>query len=224
MSCRKREEKEKRKRGQATFWIDGIADLCRRPQEGCEDKVACPLSPPSQNATGKDILEGNAGSDILWGGPDDDKVFGHDYGEMETLIAEGETAQGISERGDLVSGAWGNDFIYGSNASDLLFGSEGHDLIVGGAGDDAILGDDEFTYAVRDWSFAVLADGSNVWAHALWTDGIDRLEGWVYGDDVIYAGAGNDFVHAGGRRVKAKRSGKSSLSSCPLSYFSLFPF
>jgi len=125
-------------------------------------------------------------------------VFGHDYGEMETLIAEGETAQGISERGDLVSGAWGNDFIYGSNASDLLFGSEGHDLIVGGAGDDAILGDDEFTYAVRDWSFAVLADGSNVWAHALWTDGIDRLEGWVYGDDVIYAGAGNDFVHAGG--------------------------
>ncbi len=152
----------------------------------------------SQNATGKDILEGGTGSDILWGGPDDDKVFAENYGEMEALIVDGETAQGISERGDLASGAWGNDFIYGSNARDLLFGSEGHDVIVGGAGDDAILGDDEFTYATRDWSFAVLTDENNVWAHSLWTYGIDRIEGSVYGDDVIYAGAGNDFVNAGG--------------------------
>jgi Ca2+-binding RTX toxin-like protein len=122
----------------------------------------------SQNSAGKDILEGNEDSDILWGGPDDDKMFGGDYGEMETLIAEGETAEGINEKGDLASG---------------------------GAGDDVILGDDEFTYAIRNWGFSLVRDG---WSHSFTTSGIDRVGEAIYGDDVIYAGAGNDFVSVGG--------------------------
>ena len=45
------------------------------------------------------------------------------------------------KKGDLISGAKGDDFIYGSNKKDVLLGGDGHDLLVGGGGDDVIFGD-----------------------------------------------------------------------------------
>ena len=76
----------------------------------------------SVTATGKDVIEGGAGSDVLAGGPGDDLVFSENYGEMAALIAAGEVAQNIFEKGDLATGNAGNDFVYGSNRGDLLFG------------------------------------------------------------------------------------------------------
>ncbi len=80
---------------------------------------------------GSDIIEGGSGIDVLYGGTGDDRIFGGNFGEMETLIAEGDTASNINEKGDLVSGNDGNDLIYGSNKKDALFGGDGHDLLVG---------------------------------------------------------------------------------------------
>ena len=155
-----------------------------------------------QGGGGNDIVEGNAGSDYVTGGAGDDKLFGDDYGEMDQLIANGEIANGINERGDLIKGEDGNDYIYGSDRKDLLFGGSGHDLLVGGGGDDAIYGDDSFTLAGtggatpafwNDWSFVNLPNGGGV--------SMSKI-GYVqntYGEsDVIYAGTGNDYVFAGG--------------------------
>ena len=88
----------------------------------------------SYNSTGapsdNDIIEGGAGGDVILAGPGDDQLFGESYGDRETLIANGEVAQGINEKGDLASGDTGNDLIYGSARNDALFGGEGHDLLV----------------------------------------------------------------------------------------------
>ncbi|MBI3376934.1 MAG: hypothetical protein HY035_00830 [Nitrospirae bacterium] len=68
-----------------------------------------------------DIIEGGSGVDVLAGGTGDDQIFGENKGEMEDIIAAGETAQSINEKGDLLSGAAGNDFLYGSNKKDAHF-------------------------------------------------------------------------------------------------------
>jgi len=141
---------------------------------------------------GSSVMEGGAGSDRVLGGVGDDKVFGDSYGEMDDLIAEGETATSTNERGDFVTGYYGNDFVYGANRNDLLFGGEGNDLIVGGGGDDAIFGDRDFSTSSADWSFTI-TQGVNVFINNASTS-----ETEFAGDDVIYAGTGNDFVYAGG--------------------------
>lgn len=146
----------------------------------------------SVTASGKDVIEGGAGSDLLAGGPGDDLVFSENYGEMAALIAAGEVAQSILEKGDLATGNAGNDFVYGSNRGDLLFGGNNHDLIVGGGGDDAIFGDDDYSTAIADWSFTITQGVSVNITNLTFETSITP------GDDAIYAGTGNDFVYAGG--------------------------
>ena len=79
----------------------------------------------SYNSTGapsdNDIIEGGAGGDVILAGPGEDQVFGESYGDRETLIANGEVAQGINEKGDLAPGDTGNDLIYGSDRNDALY-------------------------------------------------------------------------------------------------------
>ena len=150
----------------------------------------------SYNETGaasdNDIIEGGAGGDVILGGPGDDQLFAENMDEMSTLVAQGETAESIDEKGDLVSGGEGNDLIYGSDRVDALFGGEGHDLLVGGGGDDVILGDDRVTSANLDWDFTITSELGADFANV-------GFEGAVAGgDDNIYAGTGSDFVYAGG--------------------------
>ncbi len=150
----------------------------------------------SYNSTGapsdNDIIEGGAGGDVILAGPGDDQLFGENYGDSETLIANGEVAQGINEKGDLASGDTGNDLIYGSDRNDALFGGEGHDLLVGGGGDDVILGDDKAASASINWSVTITQDPGAVFDQV----GVERSA--IGGDDTIYAGTGNDFVYGGG--------------------------
>ena len=135
-----------------------------------------------------DLIEGGLGGDLLFGGPGDDRVFGENEGEMEDLIAAGETASSFNEQGDFISGGSGNDFIYGVNGKDLLLGGEGLDLLVGGGGDDVILGDAEFTTVFDDWSVTVNEGGTLSFVN------VGVVENNTTGDDVIYAGTGNDVV------------------------------
>ncbi|MEN6374581.1 MAG: calcium-binding protein [Smithella sp.] len=151
----------------------------------------------NENAA-NDILEGNEGSDIVEAGKGNDKVFGENYGEMEELIAAGETAISINVRGDVVSGGGGEDYVYGSNSNDVLFGGFGKDLIIGGGGEDVIIGDDNYLGAVHDWSYSITTETSgNTNIYGLTFTGIiGGLDdtGTIGNDDVIYGGTGNDYI------------------------------
>lgn len=66
--------------------------------------------------SGNDISEGGTGSDGIYGGSGNDQLFGENKGDMATLIAPGETAANINEKGDLLAaGNEGNDYIQGGN-------------------------------------------------------------------------------------------------------------
>jgi len=62
------------------------------------------------------------GTDVVQGSIGNDRIYSNNMGEMDVLIAEGETAEGVDEHGNLLSGRNGNDFVYGSNRNDALFG------------------------------------------------------------------------------------------------------
>jgi Ca2+-binding RTX toxin-like protein len=88
------------------------------------------------------ILEGGAGSDALSGSNVEGcQLFADSYGDMETLIEAGETAESIDQQGDLIRGGYagGDNYLYGSNAHDLLIAYGGEDLIVGAGGNDCII-------------------------------------------------------------------------------------
>gem|GEM_PF-2198545 len=144
------------------------------------------------------ILEGNSGVDALFGGEGNDRLFCADYGEMEALIAAGETATSLPGTGDLADGGPGDNYIYGSDARDGMFGAGGNDLIVGGGGDDVIFGDSVIigvgtSTSFWNWSVDIIAQGESVTVQFgnipdVYTD-LDYT-----GDDVIYGGTGNDFA------------------------------
>ena len=160
------------------------------------------------------ILEGDSGVDALIGSYGNDRIFcgTSDYNSdgqpdtMEQIIAYGETAPNLNATGDLAEGCSGNDFIYGSDAKDGLFGGAGDDLLAGGGGDDIIYGDGDSFYIPDNarsedywnWSYTIQHDADN----QTYTPQFSNINfnSWNYtgGDDVIYAGSGNDFVNAGG--------------------------
>ena len=66
------------------------------------------LTPNVLSADGNDVLNGNGGSDTIYGGSGNDAISGGD----------------------------GNDLLYGGPGDDQLFGGIGNNLMVGGPGDD----------------------------------------------------------------------------------------
>jgi Ca2+-binding RTX toxin-like protein len=98
-----------------------------------------------------------------------------------------------TEAGDVLIGTGGDDVIDGLGGADEIYGSEGNDVLDTGPGDDYAegnagndvliggLGDDlMYGYAGND----ILFGG----------EGIDDLEDWDVGNNLIDAGAGDDFV------------------------------
>ena len=75
-----------------------------------------------RDTAGYGVIEGGAGTDVIQGSIGNDRIYGNNIGEMDVLISEGETAAGVDERGNLLSGRNGNDLVYGSNRNDALFG------------------------------------------------------------------------------------------------------
>lgn len=158
---------------------------------------------------GNDLIEGNAGSDILAGSNGRDEVFGGDAVSLATFITESRTAAGTGSRGDWVSGGLGDDLVAGSHGNDVLMGGGGVDLLVGGGGDDVIDGDDNFLPSTNpvpinggeiperfytapkfDW----VVDRADPLSPSFSFINIFSTAREVGAGDVVYAGAGNDFV------------------------------
>ncbi len=88
---------------------------------------------------GYDTVVGDAGSDILGGGHDDDHVTG---GRGDDLLFGGFGNDTVSgDQGfDTIYGGWGDDLIKGGAHADLLFNGEGDDTVQGGSGNDTLWG------------------------------------------------------------------------------------
>jgi trimeric autotransporter adhesin len=94
----------------------------------------------------------------------------------------------------------GNDFLYGRETKDLLIGGNGLDLLVGGGGDDVIDGDGNVSSANSGWSTVINAyPNGSTYAYELIVNGAGySSDGYSSGgEDVIYAGAGDDWASGG---------------------------
>ena len=79
---------------------------------------------------GADVLTGNAGDDLIFGGFGADQLYGN-------------------QGDDVLYGNQDNDWIHGGQGDDVLYGGQGNDTVNGGKGDDALygnLGDDTFVF------------------------------------------------------------------------------
>jgi len=107
--------------------------------------------------TGRDILEGGVGSDIVLseasvivgtappaGDPGDDRIYDDAEIDVALAISQGNAQTGSAVKGDWLGGQDGDDALVGSAAADVLMGGRGADLLVAGAGDDELNGDDDY--------------------------------------------------------------------------------
>lgn len=162
-----------------------------------------------EGGTGQDLLNGGAGNDTLLGGVDSDGVSGNEgndqiYAENQQTInaayALGETQTGSGQRGDLLDGGTGDDTLIGEAGNDILLGGLGQDILMGLGGDDTIEGDANVVQADRSWSVTrtvTTVGGVTTYArdYSFYTA---NREADIGDADVIYGGAGNDWLLAGG--------------------------
>jgi Ca2+-binding RTX toxin-like protein len=144
---------------------------------------------------GNDLLEGGAGGDILSGGDGDDRLYAGARGndaltDMSTAIAAG-SGLGTGLQGDWLAGGAGDDILISAADNDVLTGGAGVDLLIGGAGADNLLGDSSYVATSLTWAFTDSA-GQRVFSPVVGE--ANPLDGAA---DVIYAGAGNDFIRGG---------------------------
>ena len=141
------------------------------------------FGPDPEPNNGRDLIDGGAGNDTIFGQDDDDTIYG---GTGDDFIDAG-----IDD--DYVEGGAGIDIISGDHGDDTLSGGSETDLIVGGEGDDEISGDegsdllgggdgDDVVSGGDDIDFVFGGEGGDT----LSGDGeTDFVSGGI-GDDVIY--------------------------------------
>jgi uncharacterized delta-60 repeat protein len=145
----------------------------------------------ASNFPRRTTVNGDAGSDSLYGGNRDDLLTGGDgynwiFGRRgnDSLIGGGYV--------DLIRGDHGDDFIDGAGTSDELYGGPGRDTITGGDGNDVLLGEDgDDTISGGDGRDAIMGDAGN--DVLLGEGGDDPLFGGD-GDDLMIGGLGNDTL------------------------------
>jgi len=156
-------------------------------------------------------LIGGDGVDVIGGSAGDDRMFGGAEVEIETAIADGDSASGTDQLGDWLSGWGGDDTMVGGDGADVLFGGAGNNTLVGGAGDDHLYGDEDASprFAYDGHGNVHLPDSFNFqWTFQSNTAGDDRFQelpsalsqlvvASVAGSNAIYAGSGNDWVSGG---------------------------
>ena len=141
-----------------------------------------------------DLLVGGAGDDVIYADTSDNRSFTFDQ-----AIAAGESGNQTPGQGDLISADAGDDIVIGAATADLLAGGDGEDVIVGGAGDDTIYGDNSISAASHGWSLvrSVSTLSSGVIFNVAFTDATVSGDVAIGGLDVIYGGAGDDWIFAG---------------------------
>jgi len=162
-----------------------------------------------EGGAGQDLLNGGSGNDSILGGADSDGASGGDgndqlYGETETTFdaayALGETQAASGQRGDLLDGGTGDDTLIGEAGNDILLGGLGQDILMGLGGDDTIEGDANVVSADRSWDVTrtVTTTGDVVAYARNYSFYTANLDADIGDADVIYGGAGNDWLLAGG--------------------------
>jgi Ca2+-binding RTX toxin-like protein len=177
---------------------------------------------------GNDWLNGGAGNDILNGGSGNDIMIGGDGDDMVTYVdATAGVTVSLANTGNQNTGGAGIDRISGvenlegSAFADVLTGDAGHNRIRGLDGGDTIrggAGDDDIT--LDKFNNNVFQDV--VIFEAAATNGLDRIRGFISGEDKLqfaaadgYAGAGftvgQAAVGAGAQFVFDDRAGQDRL-------------
>jgi Ca2+-binding RTX toxin-like protein len=163
---------------------------------GGEDRIEGGTGSDIINAgAGNDLLIGNADADILAGGAGNDRLFA----DAEIELANVDLQVGGSGR-ELLIGGEDDDTLVGAATSDALFGGSGDDVILGGAGDDDIVGDRDVGTIGRDWTLtrSVTTQGDiTLYTHTYGGSFVNSVEAAPAGADVLYGGAGNDWILAG---------------------------
>ena len=107
--------------------------------------------------TGKDLLIGGDGNDLLASGAGDDALFGGNGNDR--LQADGGNDVVFGGAGsDELFGGFGNDFLVGGPGSDLLEGQDGSDILIGGDTQDLLRGGDGNDFFVYEGN--VFANGT----------------------------------------------------------------
>ncbi|MFD1695440.1 beta strand repeat-containing protein [Roseibium aestuarii] len=153
----------------------------------------------ASGTTGDNMLFGQAGSDTITGGLDDDILIGDLITLTLTDHASGLTGQSAADRVDhMISiriDVKGDDEIHGEDGDDIMIGGFGADLMTGGSGDDILVGDTiifDRTYRV-DGDTGLISGELNLQTnYAYVTGGYDRLYG-NDGPDIMIGGLGPDI-------------------------------
>jgi Ca2+-binding RTX toxin-like protein len=153
--------------------------------------------------TGTDWIEGGAEGDIVAGGEGNDTLFAETSSgqtlTIEQAITAGESGTQAAGPWDVLDGGDGDDVLLSGAGADFIAGGDGEDVIVGGAGNDTIYADAAVTGVASGW--AVSRVRSNQGGIAVFTvtpsDIAISDSETVGGLDVIYGGAGEDWIFAG---------------------------
>jgi len=160
-----------------------------------------------QGGAGADLIEGGAdgvyngeaGGDIAYGDIGNDALYADGKIELVQAISLGIGSPGTNAKGEFLGGGGDEDWIIGAAGNDYLDGGSSRDLIIGGAGDDDITGDYGFAATTPLWVVRrATTQQGDMTVHSL---NFDAGSVWVDlglgASDVIYAGAGVDWVAAG---------------------------
>jgi VCBS repeat-containing protein len=101
---------------------------------GLDDTIGDALDLPDASdlrpLNNRDLLDGGAGNDTIYGRDDNDTLIGGDGNDL--------LYGGVDN--DLLSGDAGNDTLHGDEGDDLLVGEDGNDVLYGGPGVDTMFG------------------------------------------------------------------------------------
>lgn len=141
------------------------------------------------------MANGDAGGDVIDGGPGNDEIYGDEKLDLSDAIAQGEQAVAAGQKGDFLSGGAGDDWIVGGAGHNVLAGGAGRDLLIGGPGNDDIWGDRELGAGIG-WSVvrSVTVEAGVPSFFSDYTGVVRRSDGTVGDADVIYGGAGDDWI------------------------------
>jgi len=191
--------------GMAASFLNGSYGIVSTPELHGNDTLV--------GGAGRDALAGQGGDDELYGGTEDDLMWGDDGGGGNNFQNTPLEVHG----NDYLDGGDGNDVMHGGGRDDSLFGGAGNDTMLGdgntndsvsGAyqgldyldgedGDDVLIGggnDDElFGGEGKD---SLFGDDSNEHNTPLANQGSDYLDG-EGGDDQLAGGGNNDTLIGG---------------------------
>jgi len=142
---------------------------------------------------GDDLILGGTENDTLWGGVGDDTVRGEDGRDVLYGWFGNDTLEGGSGD-DTLRGADGNDRLDGQEHADVLYGDDDNDTVIGGFGSDILRGGNDNDNLVGGTLFEPVFDAS---ADTLFGEAGDDT---LFGDNLAFAPGnvgGNDRVEGG---------------------------